>query len=211
VRWVERSSKGLWSRLGWRVIPVMVVLLFPWPGLGESFSIAFGHVCNAIFALNPGGHSEIRFLTTQRDREHPWWLLLSVTNVVTGASFRIPVDTRTVAYIRMAVFLSLALGWPLWKTRRGLKALAVGVALLALVMGLTLLFPLLQMLGMVNVLGLGVFGQSVLSVGILTLVSYPSMAFAIPGLIWWLTLRLADAPPAPPSAPAAAEATSSPV
>jgi hypothetical protein len=95
------------------------------------------------------------------------------------------------------VFLSLALAWPIWRTRRGLKALVIGVGLLVAAMGLTLLFPLLQMLGMVNVLGLGVFAQSVLSVGILTLVSYPSMAFAIPGLIWWLTLRLAAPPWSP--------------
>jgi hypothetical protein len=52
----------------------------------------------------------------------------------------------------------------------------------------------------VNVLGLGVFAQSLLSVGILTFVSYPSMAFAIPTLIWWLTVCAAT-PPRPRHTP----------
>jgi hypothetical protein len=174
----------------------MAVLLWPWSGLAEPFSVAFADVCNALVGLGGGGDSEIRFVASHYEPDHPWWVLMSVRNVFTAESFGVPVDTRTVAYIRIAVFVSLALAWPLWRTRREIAALAIGATLLAFTIALSVAIPLLQVLGMVKVLSLGVWAQSVLSVGILTLVTYPSMAFAVPGLIWWLTLRIAAARPA---------------
>jgi len=68
--------------------------------------------------------------------------------------------------------------------------MAWGFALLIGLIALTIVLPLLQVLGIVKALALGVLTQSTLSIGILTLLTYPSMAFAVPGLVWLLTLRL---------------------
>jgi hypothetical protein len=159
--------------------------------LPHPFAAAFARVCSAVVAPAFGEGVEIQFGLPDNDPKHPWWILMAVKNVFTGEAFNIPVYTRTIAYVRLAVFVALALIWPVPMTRRGAGAAALGVALLAAVMALTVTLPLLQVLGIVNVLGLGVLAQSVLSIGILTLVTYPSMAYAIPGLIWWLTWRVA--------------------
>jgi hypothetical protein len=147
--------------------------------------------CDAVAALASGADAEIRFVAERYEPEHPWWVQLSVKNVFTNESFRVPVDTRTVAYIRIAVFLSLAVAWPFWATTRRIRATLGGFVVLVASIALTVVLPLLQVLGMVNVLGLGTLTQSALSIGILTLVTYPSMAFAIPCIVWLLTLRLA--------------------
>ena len=166
----------------------MAILLFPWPVLAKSFSAAMAEVCDAGAGVVSGNEAEIHFVADSY-QGHPWWIQMSVKNVFTSESFQIPVDSRTVAYIRIAVFLSLALAWPFWVTKRTMTATAWGFALLIGLIALTIVIPLLQVLGMTKVLSLGVFTQSVLSIGILTLLTYPSMAFAVPGLIWLLTLR----------------------
>jgi hypothetical protein len=137
------------------------------------------------------GSARIRFLAHDTVRD-PWLVDLFVENVFTRQSFTIPVDTRTLAYLRIATFLALASAWPAPAIRRGLQALGLGLAMLLILICGSLLLAITQVLGMVKVLALGVFAQSVLSVGILTLVTYPSMAFALPGLIWWMTLQLAS-------------------
>jgi hypothetical protein len=169
----------------------MAITLWPWTWLPQPFAGAFARVCSAVVAPVFGEGVQIQFGLPDNDPKHPWWILMSVKNVFTGEAFNIPVDTRTIAYVRLAVFVALALTWPVPMTRRGAGAAALGVALLAAMMAMTIALPLLQVLGIVHVLGLGVLAQSVLSIGILTLVSYPSMAYAIPGLIWWLTRRVA--------------------
>jgi hypothetical protein len=209
VRWPSPTAGGLWSRLLWRFVPAMALLLSPWPGLARAFSVAFGGACNALVQLAANGDGQVDFVASRYEPDHPWWVLMSVKNVFTAESFGVPVDTRTVAYLRMSTFISLALTWPLWKTRRQMMALAFGIALLSLSIAVSVALPLLQVLGMVHVLALGVAVQSILSVGILMLVTYPSMAFAVPGLIWWLTLRVA-ANPADARFPAAQRATAGP-
>jgi hypothetical protein len=186
------SPHGGWKHFLWRCIPLVVVLLWPWPGLATLFSGAVADGCDAVAGQVSGTDSEIHFVADRYEPAHPWWVRMSVKNVFTGESFEVPLDTRTVAYIRIVVFLSLAIAWPFWSTRRGTKATLWGFALLIGSIALTVVFPLLQVLSMVKVLGLGVLTQSVLSIGILTFVTYPSMAFAIPGLVWLLTLRMAS-------------------
>jgi hypothetical protein len=176
-----------------RLAAAFVVLLAPWPGLSAFSSEKVAQAGNAfasMVAAVAGISPEIHFVAGEYP-EHPWWVRLAVQNVFTTASFEVPVDTRTVVYIRLAVFVAMLVAWPIAATRRGAKAVALGLALLAGTIGISLLAPILQALGLVKVLALGRLTQSALSVGILTLDTYPSMAFAIPGLVGWLTLLLA--------------------
>jgi hypothetical protein len=177
--------------MGLRFVPLIGVLLWPWSWLARPFAAGFARVCDAIVAPVSGEGAQIHFAVPDSDPKHPWWILMSVKNIFTGELFSIPVDTRTLAYVRIAVFVALALTWPVAVTRRGAGALAVGIALFAMAMALSVGLPLLQVLGIVRVVGLGVLSQSVISIGILTFVTYPSMAYAIPALIWWLTWRMA--------------------
>jgi hypothetical protein len=181
-------------RAALRFLLFLALLLAPWPGLGRAFSALFAGCCDALVNLFTGNGAEVHFSAADGDGVHPWWVTMSAKNVFTGQSYEIPVDARTVGYVRIAVFLAFALAWPLWKTGRGRRALAAGALLILAVVGLTVAFPLVQVLGMVRILGLGVLTQSFLSIGILTLVTYPSMAYALPGLVGWLTLRLGSPP-----------------
>jgi hypothetical protein len=190
------SPSGEWRRFLSRFVPLLAVLLWPWPAIGHFCAEAFADGGQALVGLVVGEGAEVRFVASHYEPEHPFWVQMLVKNAFTGQSFELPVDTRTVVYLRIAVFLALALAWPVWKTRRGARATAWGFALLLATIVLSVALPLLQVLGMVSVLPLGALTQSVISIGILTLVTYPSMAFAIPGLFWVLTLRLARATPA---------------
>jgi hypothetical protein len=188
---MRSSSPGRsWSRFLARLVVLLALLLWPWPGIGRSFAESMAGACDAAAGLVSGAGSEIHYAAPGPAPEHPWWMQMSVKNVFTGESFEVPVDTRTVAYVRIAVFVALSLAWPIWTSRRGAKATACAFGLLLATVALTLTLPLLQVMGMVRVLPLGVRTQSIISVGILSLVTYPSMAFAIPALLWWLSLRL---------------------
>jgi len=187
-----RPPRG-WPGFLWRLAAAFAVLLAPWPGLSAFFSEkvaeagnAFASIAAAVAGISP----EIHFVAGEYP-EHPWWARLAVENVFTTASFEVPVDTRTVVYIRLAVFVAMLAAWPIAVTRRAARAVALGLGLLVATIGISLLAPILQALGLVKVLALGRLTQSALSVGILTLDTYPSMAFAVPGLVGWLTLLLA--------------------
>jgi hypothetical protein len=192
------DPKGGWPRFLWRFIPVIAVLLVPWPGLASPFAETAADGLGVLAMPISTADAEIHFMAGHYGNEHPWWVQMSVKNVFTNQAFEVPVDTRTVAYIRIVVFLSLAIAWPFWTSRRRIVATAAGFAGLIGLILLSVELPLLQVLGMVRVLELGRFAQSLISVGILTLVTYPSMAFAVPAFVWFVTLRASmdRAPPA---------------
>jgi hypothetical protein len=181
------SPSGGWRRFLWRFALLLAVSIAPWPGLATPFARAMASACDAV--AGAVSDAEVHFEAQRYAPEHPWWVRMSVRNVFTNESFEVPVDTRTVAYLRIVVFLAFALAWPSWAMRRGIEAALGGLAILVVLIALTVLLPLLQVLGMVKVLSIGVLAQSLLSIGIMTLGTYPSMAFAIPGLVWLLMLR----------------------
>jgi exosortase/archaeosortase family protein len=189
VRWT--MPKPAWLGFFRRFVPMMIISLFPWPGLGRAFSLSFARLGEACFGRLAGESAEIHFFASRYDPAEPWWVLMTVRNVFTGEAYDLPLDTRTIGYIRIAVFASLILAWPIWTSRRAFKALVSGFVFLFAATGLAVVVPLLQVLGLLKVLSLGVLAQSALSVGILTVVTYPSMAFAIPALIFWMVVRLA--------------------
>jgi hypothetical protein len=182
-----------WPRFLWRFAAAMTALLVPWPGLAGAFAGSFADVCNACASVATsasGIQADLRFVADHYP-EHPWWVQLAGKNVFTTQSFDIPVDTRTVAYIRIAVFLALAAAWPLAWSGRAARAAAVGLGSLLVLVGISILLATLQALALVKVIALGALVQSLISIGILSLVTYPSMAFAVPGLFWWFSLHLA--------------------
>jgi hypothetical protein len=206
MRLVE--PRGGWKRYVWRLVALVAILLVPLPGIASSFSDAMADGCAALASLLTDAGSEVHFVSKHYGAEHPWWVQLAVRNVFTGKAFEVPVDTRTVAYVRIAVFLSLAVAWPFWTSRRAIAATAGGFALLLGSIALSIVLPLLQALEIVQALELGRLVQSIVSVGILTLLTYPSMAFAVPSLLWFATVYVigagsrragVDAAAAPPS------------
>jgi hypothetical protein len=187
MRWASARPSGGWRRFLWRLALLLSVSIAPWPGLATPFARAMAGACDAVAGVV--SDAEVHFVAERYAPEHPWWVQMSVKNVFTSESFEVPVDTRTVGYLRIVVFLSFSLAWPFWAMRRGIEATLGGLAILAVLIGLTVVLPLLQVLGMVKVLALGVLAQSALSIVIMTLGTYPSMAFAIPGLVWLVVLR----------------------
>jgi hypothetical protein len=176
------------GRFAVRFLPLIILLLWPWPGVGRAFASGFGAVSEVLVSPFISPETVLHFQLRDSDIDHPWWLYLAVKNRLTGQSYGIPVDTRTLAYVRLAVFLALAVAWPVPWTRRGITCLASGAAALLAVIGVSLALPLMQVLELLGIVRLGVYVQSLASVGILSLVSYPSMAYAVPGLIYALAV-----------------------
>jgi hypothetical protein len=185
------DMKRVWKPLLLRFVPVLVVFVGPWDWLAHEFPSWFCDLGNALADFDWLGSSRIRLLGLQYP-EHPWWVLLNVKNVFTGASFAMTIDTKTVVYIRLVVFFALALAWPIWITRRGLKAFAVALGALIGSIALTLLLPLLQTLAGLKLIQLGAFTRLLISAGLSSLVTYPGMAFAVPGLIFAMAARWAS-------------------
>jgi hypothetical protein len=172
-----------------RFLPLIILLLWPWPGVGRAFAWGFGGVSEAVVSPFISTETVLHFQLRDSDAvDHPWWLYLAVRNRLTGQSYGIPVDTRTLAYVRLAVFLALAVAWPVPRSRRGITCLALGAAALLAMIGVSVALPVAQVLELLGIVRLGAFVQSLASVGILSLVSYPSMAYAVPGLIYALAI-----------------------
>jgi len=207
VQWLS-PPRG-WRRFAWRFAALLVAFLLPWPGLASFFSAATADALGACAALLGGATGladEVRFVAGHYP-DHPWFVQLAVKNVFTTASFDIPIDTRTVAYVRIAVFVALAAAWPIARTRRALSAAVFGLALLLALIAFSVLLPTLQVLELVGLIKLGTALQSLISVGIMTLVTYPSMAFAVPAFVWLSTLYVARVS-APARAPRSIPVTS---
>lgn len=180
-----------WDRFGLVFPAILLPLLAPWPGLAHAFSSAFSVAGNSVLHLASAG---CRLdLAPSLHEDHPWWIALHVTNTLSEETFHVDVDTRTTGYIRLAMLVALACSWPSLPWRIRLRATTAAFGLLLVAGAITLALPLVQILGVMQIIQLGRIAQSILSIGILTAITYPSMAYAIPALLWLIALRMSGA------------------
>jgi hypothetical protein len=167
---------------------VLIVMLFPWPGLGRSYVAAFDRVANAMrapLASAPDVSVSLE-LFPEADAHHEWFAMIAVTDRASGAlQHRGGADLRRAGYLQMAILLAAAAAFPF---RPGVRFAAVLVGMLAMLSMLGWL-PVFNFLAKKGVLHLGVVSYAALAIVERTLVGAPGMTYAVPGLSWLLVYR----------------------
>lgn len=181
--------------LGFLVRFLCLFLLFmaPWPGLRESYSQFFRATGNAMFG-SMGRWGSVRFeRRSQPDVRYDTTIRLA--NRDTRAFAQTDSSSRFMAYIPTAFVVALVLGTPIaW--RRRFRALAWGVLLIHLFIGLRMLLAIVVPFsaeGPLNLYALGPFWRDALGFLMAVLVASPAGCFVVPVLVWMLvTLRRSE-------------------
>lgn len=189
-----------------RFVCLLTVAMIPWPGLGAAYGRAAGVVGNALVGngrVGSGAVVHFEAPSGQADsdgNDSSYSTLLTARSLATGATVRIPIDLRTLAYIPTAVFIALAVAAPIWQRARGLAVLLAGMAILHAFLAASLAAPILLFFSNprpMKLVELSPAVQQVLNVFYRSMVAPPGMAFAVPGLLWLLLVWLTAHPSFP--------------
>jgi hypothetical protein len=173
---------------------VFALLLVPLPYVAGGYTIAVGHVTNAIL-------SAVDWPLPLRARYRPpegmtadasWKMPLLMEDREQHRSAVAPVDVRSFSYRPMAAFVALAAA----STRRGLRRNAIlwGGGL-CLMVALTTLFTALPVFARFATWG-SLGGAGIGAVTAYRALATPVMAYVLAALAWWAITRLADITPA---------------
>lgn len=186
LRWVSRPW-GVKSRFALRLAIGMLLVLWPWAGLGHRFGALASDVVNASAGLVFSGPESLQM--RPEGPKDSWNALLTLRNA--EGTQRVLWELRRVPYLPTAVFAVLTLAFPLGSWKRRLAVLALGLVLLQ-VLPLLRLVLLISSDAPIRLLELPSWLQSALVVACGTLVFPPGMAYAVPALLWLLLLALVD-------------------
>lgn len=198
---------GRFARLALRALVIGALLLAPWPGLGAAFTRAVGAVANVVAGemrwhvqppLGLGSESTLAIafgpaLEAAAGGAIPdpaWHTVLTIRNVDSSAATRSAINVRFLVYVPLAIFVALTLAAPIERSRAWALSVALGLALLAALVSLSLALPVAQLLAdeRVRAIELGDTAKGLLDAVYLTLIEMGS-ANAI--LLWaiarWLT------------------------
>jgi hypothetical protein len=166
-----------------RFAAVLIVLLAPWPGLGRAYVALYGSAAAVIAKpILASSGVELAFApSAQDDPKHEWFAMVSVLDAQTHArQHNMVTDLRRTGYLQIALYLAAAAAYPLRNRVRLLLVVTAGLALLASFGWL----PIMMYLAKKQIITLGSWSLSLLSVVYRSLVTPPGMAFAVPGLLW---------------------------
>jgi hypothetical protein len=192
---VSPRNRALALRAG-KLVLVLTVLIWPWPGLARTYVAAFSSVATVI-ARPAFADSDVSLSfapSSESDTSHEWFSMVSVQDAASQARVhRGAIDIRRAGYLQTALFLAVAIGFPLRRWRRCVAVVVAGSALLPMLAWLTIATYLARK----QVIHLGVLSSSILALGYRSLICAPGMAFAGPGLLWLVVLRVFDRTPVP--------------
>lgn len=169
---------------------LLILLLLPWPGLGEAFVGVIAAILNPLLAalVSVPGQVELGPATD----EHAWNAVLTIKRegrIVQHALW----ELRRTPYLPMAAFAALALAYPASKLSGRLRVLFIGWSVLVLL-------PLLRLLtlfgepGPMQLVAMPSALHAALTIAARALLLPPGMAYAVPALLWltlvaWLDRR----------------------
>jgi len=168
----------------------LVVLLAPWPGLGEAYSRAAGAVGNALVGICKFDGVLLHFdlpRATAGVADTGFGTELAIRNLATGQALRIPIELRTLTFIPSAAFLALTLASCIWRDRRGPLVLIAGLAVLHVFLSVSLAVPILLFFANplpMQLLELSTPVQWAMNVFYRSLVAPPGMIYAVPLAVW---------------------------
>ncbi len=124
-----------------RLLPLYVLLVIPWPGLGPIYASCYSAAASLVFgSLIPGG--SVRFERMPKP-EKGYDTKVHFVNLSTGATISAISSSRDPAYFQTAFLVSLILATPLpWRRRLG--SLLAGLALVHLAIFLKVLLTVLH-------------------------------------------------------------------
>jgi hypothetical protein len=156
---------------------LLVLLLVPWPGCGRAFVGFFRAYGNGLVgAFGEGGEPPGRFEAPDPGQVGAadggeWAVLLRAGDRV------VPLDTRIIGYLPLAIFLALALATPVPRRRKAIIVVGGLAFLLA-----RLAFAVLTPLGGT---------RSGLAAAVWTvMIAPPVMSYAAPAAVWWVAFAL---------------------
>jgi hypothetical protein len=162
----------------------------PAPGLGRSISALASSLAGSMITTRGSDWLVlgIRPALDDRDfdpakRDAPWTIILEARDRSAGRQARVDINLRKSFYIPMAVFTALTLASPIWKGRRGIVVLSMGLALLLVPIAVWIVAPTLGLLYEAAVIDLGPFEQGLIRFAY-ALSGPPGMIYAIPLLVW---------------------------
>jgi hypothetical protein len=200
-----------------RFVLLLGVYLIPFRPLGDVYAAIAAGTGNLLVGGGPHSGAVLHFdrhvEKDSGDGEPPllspeaYGIELTARNVDTGRVVRVPIDTRTLAYVPTAVYVALSVAAPIWNGARGAIVLGAGILALQSFLLLSIVTPLALFFANpmpMHLVDLGPASRSVLDVLYRTLVAPPGMAFAFPGLLWLFMVWIVSARTPVVSAPAPA-------
>jgi hypothetical protein len=179
-----------------RFLAVLIVLAAPWPGLGRAYVAIYGSVA-AVIATPIVASSGVELAlapSAEDDPKHEWFAMVSVLDAQTHSrQHKMATDLRRAGYLQMALYLAAAAAYPLRNRVRFVVVVTAGLVLFAAFGWL----PIMMYLAKKQIITLGAWSLSLLSVVYRSLVTPPGMAFAVPGLLWLAARTFLDEPSLP--------------
>jgi hypothetical protein len=170
-----------------RFVLVLGLFFLPLPVIGQTYAGAFSNVATLVAprTLRDGAVS-LRFAGSAPSK--PWEVVMAAEDRVARRKISVPIETRSLSYVPLSVFVALALATPVADPRRERRILGFGLLTMLVLVGVLIAAPLLLLLGgasQVRGFELSVGTKVFLELVHRALVSPPGMAFAVPGLVWW--------------------------
>jgi hypothetical protein len=166
---------------GARVIVVLALVHFPWPGLGSWFAGYFSHAATWLLAPLTAHGRHVELLAAPSPG---WSVFVDASDLLTQRVARAALDVRRVGWLPLGAFTALLLAFPTRHWQRRLAVAGIGLSILHLLWVL----PVLATFG---VPGLGFFelgrvGYTLAVIGQRALITLPGMAYAVSALLWFL-------------------------
>jgi hypothetical protein len=174
-------------------------LTLPWASFGATYSRAFSGAANAFVSIMPS-HPRLE-LTFEGSTQHPsvfalgvdsWKTRLWIRSRAGAGRMAVPLDLRAAHYLPAATFIALTVAFPGADRRRKLVMLGIGLAVLIPLSLMLVMLPLIPSLrgGAFELFSVSDTFNHFVVVFYRAFVAHPGMAYAIPGLLWWLLLSL---------------------
>ncbi len=172
-----------WRPFIGQCVVALVFLALPWPGLGKALSDAWCSAGDAVVVPVAEG-SDVRVLLKSDDS--PWRATAYMARLSTRETASLPVELRQL-YLSLATFVALAVASYRqgWRSRRNWL---IGFGALLLLAYADLFVVLLMAADDLGWSPLPAFERKVLGVALMSYNGFPGMAFAVPAMLWSVTI-----------------------
>jgi len=188
-------KKALWAFVA-RFVLIFAVYSIPWRPIGTAYSTAAAALGNLVVGEEASPAVRLHFGPPKRvpdDARAAFGVELRAENVATGSALSIPIDLRTLTYVPTAVFVALCVDSPMWRGKRGVIVLLVGLFALHVFFVASIAAPLVLFFANplpMHLVELRPVSHRLLDVFYRTLVAPLGMAFIVPGALWLVLLWL---------------------
>lgn len=168
-----------------RVVVVLMLVHLPWPGLPRAFGSYFSAVTAPQLQLLAEQNVRVDLAPTPPTaKAPPWTVVVTATETSNQGGAKAELDVRRVGWLPLGAFLALLVALPPKRWKRRAAVAAGGLLVLQVLWTL----PVLAAFGTARggFFALGSVGQTLVVTAQRALQTLPGMAYAMPGLLWFL-------------------------